>query len=150
MRRTDRFRNERGTQLIELALVMPILLLLALGIIDMAALIHANQVVSNAAREGARLSIMQENNGATGSGANTIVERVQTYITTENGIACTATPTVTIDQDGYVPTAAGFSIPVSAVSVVCPYTLRYLPPLTGNVIPATVNINGRVKFRRFY
>lgn len=150
MKRTDQFRRQRGTQLVELALVMPILLLLALGIIDMAGLIHAHQVVSNAAREGVRLSVNPENQGATGSGSNTIVQRVQDYIVNENGIACTSTPTVAIDQDQFTPTASGVSMSTSEVTVVCPYSMQFLPPLTGNLIPASINIMGRVRFRNFY
>lgn len=150
MKRTDTFRKQRGTHLIELALVMPILLLLALGIIDMAGLIHANQVVSNAAREGARLSVAEDQAGYTGSGPNTIVQRVQDYIVDENGIACTSVPTVTIDQDEYTTTPSGYALSSSEVTVICPYQMQFLPPLTGGTIPATVNIMGRVRFRNFY
>lgn len=150
MKRTERFRNQRGTHLIELALVMPILLLLALGIIDVAGLIHANQVVSNAAREGARLSVAEEQQGYTGDGPNTIVQRVQDYIVTENDINCTSEPAVTINQDAFTPTAGGYSLSSSEVTVVCPYQMQFLPALTGGQVPATVNVMGRVRFRNFY
>jgi Flp pilus assembly protein TadG len=150
LRLTRDLRCDEGTQLVEFALVLPLLLLLALGIIDMGGLIHAHQVVSNAAREGARLSAAPENHDPSGSTFGQIRTYVQDYITTENGIHCTSTPTVTIDQNGFIATPSGIAMSASTVTVVCPYSMQYLPSLIGSVIPATVNIKGEVKFRNFY
>ncbi len=46
----------RGSVLAEFAFVLPILLILVLGIIEMASLFQQFQVVQYAAREGARLA----------------------------------------------------------------------------------------------
>jgi Flp pilus assembly protein TadG len=51
-------RSERGQDLVEFALVFPILILLILGIIEFAILILDYNTVSNAAREGARYAIV--------------------------------------------------------------------------------------------
>jgi len=48
--------RERGVALIELALVLPVLLLLALGVIDFARAIQFNNVVNHLSREGANLA----------------------------------------------------------------------------------------------
>ena len=56
--RLRRFRSERGAELIELALVLPILLLVFGGIVDFGLLLQRQQVVTNAAREGARLAVL--------------------------------------------------------------------------------------------
>ena len=50
--------SERGAELIEFALVMPLLLLLVLGIVDFGFLFQRFEVVTNAAREGARLAVL--------------------------------------------------------------------------------------------
>jgi Flp pilus assembly protein TadG len=52
-------RRERGAELLELALSLPILLVLAAGVMDFANAWNVRQVLANAAREGARLGATQ-------------------------------------------------------------------------------------------
>ena len=47
-------REERGQSLVEMALVLPLLLLLRVGIVDLGRGFHHAVIVTNAAREGAR------------------------------------------------------------------------------------------------
>lgn len=49
-------RRDRGQALVEVALVAPLFFLMFFGIIDLARVIWANDVVANAAREGARFA----------------------------------------------------------------------------------------------
>ena len=49
---------ERGAELVEFAFVFPTLLLVMLGIIDFGFLFQRYEVVTNAAREGARVAIL--------------------------------------------------------------------------------------------
>jgi Flp pilus assembly protein TadG len=51
-------RREVGQDLIEYALVFPVLMLLLLGIIDFGRIIYSYNAISNAAREAARLAIL--------------------------------------------------------------------------------------------
>ena len=53
-----RFKSERGAELIEFALVFPLLLLVILGIVDFGFLFQRMEVVTNAAREGARVAVL--------------------------------------------------------------------------------------------
>jgi Flp pilus assembly protein TadG len=53
-----RFKSERGAELIEFALVFPLLLLVILGIVDFGFLFQRMEVVTNAAREGARVGVL--------------------------------------------------------------------------------------------
>ena len=48
---------ERGAALVELAIVLPFLLLLLMGIIELGLLFYNQQVLTNASREGARAGI---------------------------------------------------------------------------------------------
>ena len=50
--------SERGAELVEFALMLPLLLLLIGGIADFAFLFHSMEVTTNAAREGARLGTL--------------------------------------------------------------------------------------------
>jgi Flp pilus assembly protein TadG len=53
-----RGRSARGAELIELALVLPILLLMFAAIVDFALVFQRYLVISNAAREGARIAVL--------------------------------------------------------------------------------------------
>lgn len=53
-----RVRSQAGAELVEFALVLPILLLIFGGIVDFGLLLQRQQVVTNAAREGARLAVL--------------------------------------------------------------------------------------------
>jgi Flp pilus assembly protein TadG len=56
--RLPRVRSEAGAELVEFALVLPIMLLVVGGIIDFGLLLQRQIVVTNAAREGARIAIL--------------------------------------------------------------------------------------------
>lgn len=47
-------QTDRGQELVEFALVLPLLFLIAFGVLDLGRLFHAAITISNAAREGAR------------------------------------------------------------------------------------------------
>jgi Flp pilus assembly protein TadG len=51
--------NQRGQAVIELALTLPLLLIVVFGIIDFGFMFQRYESVTNAAREGARLGILQ-------------------------------------------------------------------------------------------
>src|SRR5262245_15202854 len=58
-RSNSRRQDDRGAIVVELALVLPILLFLFVGIVNYGLILREYQIVQNAAREGARLSILQ-------------------------------------------------------------------------------------------
>lgn len=53
-------RRRRGAAAVELAVVSPILLLIAIGIIDVGQFVSVGQIVNNASREGARVAIRSD------------------------------------------------------------------------------------------
>ncbi|WP_040379291.1 TadE/TadG family type IV pilus assembly protein [Dethiobacter alkaliphilus] len=67
-------KNEKGQAIVESALVLPIILLLLLGMVEMGRMGNAYLTVTNAARHGARL-------GAVGGTNAEIAERVQSAAT---------------------------------------------------------------------
>jgi len=58
VRLSARVRSQAGAELVEFALVLPILLLVFGGIVDFGLLLHRQQVITNAAREGARVAVL--------------------------------------------------------------------------------------------
>ena len=57
---TDRRQGERGQAIIELALTLPLLLLVVLGVFDFGLMFQRFEVVTNAAREGARVAVLPD------------------------------------------------------------------------------------------
>ena len=78
-------RSERGSQLIEFALVLPLLLLLVLGILDFGLLFQRYEAVTNAAREGARVAVLD------GYGDTAVQARVGQYLA-DAGLTATIPP----------------------------------------------------------
>ena len=63
LHRLIRRKRTRGQSLVEFALVLPILLILLLGILDFGRAIYAYNSVSNGARSGARVAIVNQDLG---------------------------------------------------------------------------------------
>ena len=56
----DGRRGERGQAVVELALTLPLLLLVVLGVFDFGLMFERFEVVTNAAREGARMGVLPD------------------------------------------------------------------------------------------
>ena len=63
-------KNQRGQTLVELALVLPVIILILFGILEFGRIFHSYIVITNAAREGARL-------GAVGKPDDEIIMRIR-------------------------------------------------------------------------
>jgi len=55
-----RLKNQKGTSVVEFAIVLPLLVLLLFGIIEFSLLLFNKQVITNASREGARAGIVAQ------------------------------------------------------------------------------------------
>ena len=88
-----RLACEKGAELIEFALVFPLLLLVMFGIMDFGLLFQRYETVTNAAREGARIAVLP------GYAQADVQARVTQYLAASG---LTATPTVRL----YRPTGA--------------------------------------------
>src|SRR5438270_6692569 len=69
-----RLSSQRGTAIIETALTLPLILLISVGIFEFGRAYQTWQVLTNAAREGARLAVI---NGSTDADVTT---RVRNYM----------------------------------------------------------------------
>lgn len=58
LRRLRRVRNQRGVELIEFAIVLPLLLILTLTVVDFSRAFFMKSILTAAAREGARLAVV--------------------------------------------------------------------------------------------
>jgi Flp pilus assembly protein TadG len=58
MTSAKRFRAESGEALVEMALVLPILIVLSMGMLDFGRAFHTKSLLDQAAREGARVAVV--------------------------------------------------------------------------------------------
>lgn len=54
------YRNDKGSALVEMAFVLPLLILLVVGICEFGWAMYVNNTLNNAAREGARLAAVTQ------------------------------------------------------------------------------------------
>src|SRR5215470_7667775 len=132
--------GEQGAVIVELALVLPFLLVLFVGIIDMGVLMREHELVQNAAREGARLSILPQNQVAPfnpSASVSTIKQRVVDYMAQSNITITTAQ--VQIDQAH--PITVG-SITEYGSKVTVTYTRSLFFPAAGYLPFGSVSLSG--------
>lgn len=159
--------DQRGSVIVELALMLPLMTIFILGAIDMGLVIREHQVLQNAAREGARFSAQPANHIDSSNPtatANSIRNEVINYLSRENitipSVNCTEDSpgsktwtcgTVKISQVSPIVTVVGgttFTDFGSAVTVT--YTRSFLLP-GGSVLKFnSVSLNGRSVFRNLY
>lgn len=144
MKPTRRISGERGAMMLELALALPLMVLVIMIVLEGSALVRAHQVLNNAAREGARLAVMQEYKDNTGDITNQVVAYAA-----ENGLTLDPTQVV-IDETQVIPGPGGIGIPASRVTVSYSYTMNYLAVFAWLGVPSTYSLQGAAEFRNFY
>ena len=108
--------SESGAELIEFALVYPLLLLVVLGIVDFGFLFQRHEVLTNAAQEGARVAALP------GYSTTDVQNRVMNYLST-GGVPITGgNPVVTVTPTT-IPESGGVW-PATTVNVT--YSQDYL------------------------
>lgn len=117
---TSRKSSERGAELVEFALVLPLLLAIVAGIIDFGLLFQRYLVLNNAAREGARLAVLP------GYQAADVTFQVQRYL--EAGLG-DGTSTVTLEVVSLDPPGATPPFNAARVRVQVLHTYIILGPI---------------------
>lgn len=120
-----RYRNQRGAALLEAAITIPIILLISVGIFEFGRAYQTWQVLTNAAREGARLAVI---NGSTDADVTT---RVRNYMQA-GSLPNYGTATVTI-QRAVVLTGADTA---SKIQIDYPFQFMVLNPVVRLVAPS--------------
>lgn len=135
--------------MLELAFALPLLLLVIAGIMDFGFLFEKYEVVTNAAREGARMAVLV-GSGYTCDNTTTsdVYSRVQQYLQNSglNGsftVQCSNTGTETL------PTS-GLTVPVATVTVTYPSSFLFLGPfakLVGGSGPSNFSLTASSTMR---
>lgn len=116
-----RLKSERGQALLETALTMPLLLLVVVGIFEFGRAYQTWQVLTNAAREGARVAVLPN---AAASAAST---RVTAYLQSGQ-LSSPSSASVTVTMVS-IDIGAGAAAPASRVTVSYPFEFMVLQPI---------------------
>lgn len=128
--------DERGVAAAEFALLLPVFLLILFGIIEFGMMMYGREIVTNAAREGARAGIVQ---GPPKRTSGDITNIANTYLTGTGINQANVT---------FTPTGVGLSSP-NMLTVTAQYRynfiIPYIPTITG--IPSPLIITTQVVMR---
>lgn len=118
-----RFRSQKGAALLEAAITIPIILLICVGIFEFGRAYQTWQVLTNAAREGARLACLS---GPTDTDVRT---RVNTYLT-NGGLDSLSDANIVVSRVTPLGASTG-----SLVQVNYPFSFMVLNPVVKLVTP---------------
>jgi Flp pilus assembly protein TadG len=119
-------KNERGTALLETALVLPLILLITVGIFEFGRAYQVEQVLTNAAREGARLAVTP------GTTTAMVQARVQAYLIAGQ-VSQASTASVVLTPN--VPISIGATtVTGTRVTVNYPFSFMVLNPVAKLVV----------------
>lgn len=122
--------NKKGQSVVELALILPMVLLLLMGVVEFGRMFHTYLVITQGSREGARLAVVGESD-------TTIVERVK-QVTASLDLA-KLTVNIEPGEDDRVR-----GVPVK---VTVTYKLELIVPDVINIIPDPLNISASTVMR---
>jgi Flp pilus assembly protein TadG len=133
-----RIKSERGAALLEAAITLPMLLLVAVGIFEFGRAYQTWQILTNAAREGARIAVLQD------STSSDITSRVQQYM--RNGqLGAVNSATIGVNRSAVLD-VNGRSVSASDVSIDYPFSFIVLQPVARLIVPQT-SLGGAIVMR---
>ena len=123
-----RIRKDRGAAIVEVALTLPLLLLVSVGIFEFGRAYQTWQVLTNAAREGARIAVLPN------SDDSAIRSRVVDYMQTGQLPEATNAD-IDIDHNASIDLGGAGSSTGSEVTVRYPFSFIVLQPVARLVVP---------------
>ncbi len=127
------FSNERGQSLVEVALVIPALLILFLGIAEVGFYLFAHVQVANATREGARYGSLCRLNDNCDGGASyaNLTEVVESAVLAEAQALKMNSSNTIVD----VQPSGLLSVPAASTPITVTVTYTYSSPFISNFVP---------------
>jgi len=122
-------RSERGSVLLEMAMTLPLLLLVSVAIFELGRAYQTQQILTNAAREGARMAVLPD------ASAPNIETRVRQYMS-QGQLSNVGSATVNITTTAQIPMGAA-TVSASVVTVNYPFVFTVLGPVARLVTPSS-------------
>ena len=144
--------EKRGQTIVEFALILPIFILLLVGLFDVGRAVYAYNTVNNAARQAARLAIVDQTpQHIRERGASEAVSLGIEATDVDVEFRLVSTPNVANSCSAFVadgtPDAGGASGITRCIAVVTvPYDYQAATPLIGNLI-GNIQLTGESQFK---
>jgi Flp pilus assembly protein TadG len=137
-------RSERGSVMLETALSLPLLLLVSVGIFEFGRAYQTWQILTNAAREGARLAVLP--NPAPGS----VESRVHDYLVSGQ-LSGAGGATISVNRNATINLGAT-TASASVVTVTYPFAFMVLQPVAqlvvhGSLLGAPITMTAAAEMR---
>lgn len=123
--------DERGNSLVETALILPVLLILFLGIVEVGFFLFAHVQVANATREGARYGSLCRLNG----NCDTLTDVVKNTVFTEAQFLSMTDTSSGGNTTVVVQPASLSSIPAVGDPITVTVTYNHSSPFVSNLVP---------------
>jgi Flp pilus assembly protein TadG len=123
------WRSEKGAALLEAAITIPILLLIAVGIFEFGRAFQTWQIITNAAREGARIAVLPDPT------PGIVEQRVRDYMQAGQ-LPRYGTASVVVNRSASI-TVNGVAASASQVTIDYPFNFMVLQPVARLVTPGT-------------
>jgi Flp pilus assembly protein TadG len=138
--------GDEGQSMIEAAMTLPIVLLVCVGIFEFGRAFQTWQVLTNAAREGARIAVMPS---SVPTGVQTIVKNYMTDGQLDAPAVSSATVTV---SPGTVGIGGGATATATVVTISYPFQFAVLQPVarlvvSGSTVGASFPMTASAKMR---
>lgn len=122
-------RDTKGAALLEMALTLPMMLMVAAGIFEFGRAYQTWQIITNAAREGARIAVLP------GTTDTMVSDRVKTYMS-DGQLSDYAAATVAIKRDATIAMGASTAT-ASKITISYPFTFVVLQPISKLINPSS-------------
>ena len=119
--------SDRGVALVETALTLPLVLLITIAAVEFGRAYQTWQVLTNAAREGARIAVLP------GVTDDVVRQRARTYMASGQ-LPAAADATITVKRDNPLRTGPMSSTTASSVTVNYPFKFIVLQPVAQLVV----------------
>jgi Flp pilus assembly protein TadG len=123
----NRLRSQKGAALVEAAITIPLILLISVGIFEFGRAYQTWQVLTNAAREGARVACLE---GTTDADVRT---RVNDYLS-GGGLTSLADGNIVLNRTAAM---TGTTATASSVTVNYPFSFIVLNPVVRLITPSS-------------
>jgi Flp pilus assembly protein TadG len=137
-------RSERGTALLEMAMTLPLLLLVSVAIFELGRAYQTQQILTNAAREGARMAVLPD------ASTSTIETRVKEYLAMGQ-LSNVDAATVDVNTTATIAMGAA-TVSASVVTVNYPFQFAVLAPVaklvdSKSTIPGAMTLQAAAEMR---
>jgi len=131
-----RYRSQKGAALLEAAITVPIILLISVGIFEFGRAYQTQQVLTNAAREGARIAVLETTTDAD------IRTRVNDYLTA-GGLKTLGDGDIAVSR-AVVLTASSTA---SSVEITYQFDFMVLNPVVRLIAPTDTKTGAPIKMK---